>query len=70
MQLQSNCKHLNLRGKTILEEQNKIIQYLLNTKNPYQIKVGEMTVEMEYSDTNKTFDECMVNILKQKYKKG
>lgn len=70
MQLQSNCKHLNLRGKTILKEQNKIIQYLLNTKNPYQIKVGEMTVEMEYSDTNKTFDECMVNILKQKYKKG
>ena len=70
MQLQSNCKHLNLRGKTILKEQNKIIQYLLNTKNPYQIKVGEMTVEMVYSDTNKTFNKCMLNILKQKYKMG
>ena len=55
-----------MRGKTILKEQNKIIQYLLNTKNPYQIKVGNTIVEMEYSDKNKTFNKCMVNILKQK----
>lgn len=49
---------------------NKIIQYLLNTKNPYQIKVEGTIVEMEYSDNSKTFNECMLNILKQKYKKG
>lgn len=53
-----------------MKEQNKITQYLLNTKNPYQIKVGDAIVEMEYSDNNKTFNECMANILKQKYKKG
>ena len=52
-----------------MKEKSKIIDYLLNTKNPYQIKVGEMVVEMEYSDTNKTFNKCMENILKQKYKK-
>ena len=49
-----------------MKEQNKITQYLLNTKNPYQIKVGETAVEMEYSDNNKTFNECMLNILKGK----
>jgi len=53
-----------------LKKKSKIIDYLLNTKNPYQIKVGEMAVEMEYSDTNKTFNKCMLNILKRKYKKG
>lgn len=53
-----------------MKEQNKIIQYLLNANNPYQIKVEDINVEMEYSDNNKTFNECMLNILKQKYKKG
>ena len=50
--------------------QEKLIEYLKKKENPYQIKVGEMTVEMEYSDTNKTFNKCMLNILKQKYKMG
>ena len=49
-----------------MEEQNKIIQYLLNTKNPYQIKVEDTIVEMEYSNNNRTFNECMVNIFKGK----
>lgn len=53
-----------------MKEQNKIAKYLLNTENPYQIKVEDMIVEIEYSDNNKTFNECMLNILKQKYKKG
>lgn len=53
-----------------MKEQNKIAQYLLNTEKPYQIKVEDMIVEMEYSDNNTTFNECMLNILKQKYKKG
>lgn len=46
------------------------MKYLLNTKNPYQIKVGDTIVEMEYLDTNKTFNKSMLNILKQKYKKN
>ena len=53
-----------------MKGQNKITQYLLNTKNPYQIKVEDTVVEMEYSDTNKTFNKCILNILKQKYKMG
>ena len=49
-----------------MEEQNKIIQYLLNKENPYQIKVEDTIVQMEYSNNNRTFNECMVNILKGK----
>lgn len=49
-----------------MKQQNEIIQYLLNTKNPYQIKIGEIAVEMEYSNNDKTFNQCMINILKGK----
>lgn len=49
-----------------MKEQNKLIQYLLNSEKPYQIKVEGTIVEMEYSNNSKTFNECMLNILKQK----
>ena len=32
------------------------------------LKVGDLVVEIEYSDVKKTFNECMINILKQKKK--
>ncbi len=41
-------------------------EYLKKTENPYQIKVGNMIVNIEYSKNEKRFNECMVNILKQK----
>lgn len=46
--------------------QEKIIGYLKKTENPYQIKVGNMVVNIEYSKNSKKFNECMLNILKQK----
>lgn len=62
----NKIKKKHLKGKKILKEPNKMNEYLLNTKNPYKIKVGDTIVEMEYSDNNKTFKECILNILKQK----
>ena len=44
----------------------KIIEYLKKTENPYQIKVGNMVVNLEYSKNSKKFNECILNILKQK----
>ena len=44
----------------------KVIEYISKTENPYKLKVGEMIVEIEYSENNKSFNECMLNILKQK----
>ena len=44
----------------------KIIEYMSKIENPYKLKVGEMIVEVEYSENNKSFNECMLNILKKK----
>ena len=49
-------------------ENKKIKDYVLKVQNPYQIKVENIVVTMEYTKTNKKFYECMVNILKQKLK--
>ncbi len=46
--------------------QEKLIKYLKNTENPYQVKVEDMIVNIEYSENNKKISECMVNIIKQK----
>ena len=43
----------------------------LKTKNDqYQMKVGNMLVEMEYSKNNKKIEQYMLNILRQKSKMG
>lgn len=44
----------------------KIIEYLKKTENPYMLKVGDIVVNIEYSENYKKFNECIVNILKQK----
>ncbi len=49
-----------------MNEKNNIKEYLLNTENLYQIKVGDIIVEMKYTKNNKIFNECMLNILKRK----
>lgn len=46
--------------------QKKVMEYLGETENPYQIKVGDMVVNIEYSENYKKFNECILNILKQK----
>ena len=41
----------------------------LETKNnQYQMKVGDILVEMKYSTNNKKIEEYMLNILKHKNK--
>ena len=62
------AKHKTSKGEYSLKKEDKIIKFLNETENPYILKVGDMVVEIEYSDVKKTFDECMVNILKQKSK--
>lgn len=52
-----------------MKKQNKIKKYMLNTEKPYKIKLGEMTVEMEYSENGKKFNEYMLNILRKKMEK-
>ena len=51
-----------------LKVQKEIIEYVKKTKNPYIIKIGDMNVKIIYSECNKTFNECIINILKQRLK--
>ena len=46
----------------------KLANYLSKVQNPYQINVEDTVVTMEYAKTDKKFNECMINILKQKMK--
>lgn len=43
-------------------------QFLFNDKTPYQLQVGNLIVGMKYS-SNKKIEECVLNILKQKFQK-
>lgn len=51
-----------------MQNKEKTMEYLENTKIPRVLKVGDIIVEMKYSENDKTFNECMLNILKQKIK--
>lgn len=63
-------KYQKYKRKVIKEMQKKVMEYLRKTKNPYQIKGENIIVQMEYSENCKQFNECMLNILKQKSKMG
>ena len=53
-----------------MKKQIKKIENLSKIGDLYQLKIGNMCVEMAYSENNKSFNECMLNILKQKIKKN
>lgn len=53
-----------------MDKKTKIFEHLSNKGKVYEIKVGNLNVEMIYDKCNKKIDECMLNILKQKCKKG
>lgn len=44
------------------------MEHLSDEEKVYELKVGNLNVEMSYSKNNKKIDECMLNILKQKSK--
>lgn len=46
---------------------DKEYKLIFDNKNPYQLKVGDLMVEIKYSN-NKKIEECILNILKQKIK--
>ena len=59
-----------MKGKFILKIESKILNKLSKKGESYQFKVGDMNVEMVYSKNQKSVNECMLNILKQKVKEG
>lgn len=53
-----------------MKNQNRIIENLLKINDIYELKVGDMCVELSYNENKKSFNECMLNILNQKIKTG
>ena len=55
-----------VKGENELENKEK--RDLKRLEGLYRLKVGNMNVDMIYSKNNKSFNECMLNILKLKTK--
>lgn len=53
-----------------MKNQNRIIENLLKINDTYELKVGDMCVQMVYNESQKRFNECILNILMQKVKTG
>lgn len=46
----------------------RILDFIAKVKNPYIFKVNGKLVRMSFSDTNKTAEDCLTNVLKNLYK--
>ena len=46
----------------------RILDFLNTVKNPYVFKHNGRLVRIGFSDTNKTADECLTNVLKNLYR--
>ena len=46
----------------------RILDFLIKTKNPYIFKVNGRLVQIIFSDTDKTADDCLTGVLNKLYK--
>ena len=53
-----------------MKDKNKIIENFTRKEDSCKLKVEDMCVEMAYSENDKSFKECMLNVLKQKIKES
>ena len=46
----------------------RILNFIMKVKNPYIFKVNGKLVRIRFSDTDKTADDCLTNVLKNLYR--
>ena len=46
---------------------DRILDFLNKTKNPYIFKSNGKKVKISFSDNNRTADDCLTNVLKNLY---
>ncbi len=46
----------------------RILDFIMKTKNPYIFKVNGKLVKISFSNTNKTAEDCLTNVLKNLYR--
>ena len=49
-----------------MKNQENEIDYITNTDDMCSLKIDDMIINLEYTENNKSFKECMINILKLK----
>lgn len=48
--------------------EERILEFLIKVKNPYIFKVNGKLVRISFSDTDKTAEDCLINVLKNLYR--
>ncbi len=46
----------------------RVLDFIVKTKNPYIFKVNGKLVRIRFSDTDKTAEDCLINVLKNLYR--
>lgn len=49
-------------------KEERIIDFINETKNPYVFKVNGRLVKLEFTDNGKSAEDCLINVLKNLYK--
>ena len=47
---------------------DRILDFLNTVENPYVFKINGKLVQIKFSDTNKTAEDCLTNVLKNLYR--
>lgn len=47
---------------------DRILDFLNKTTNPYVFKINDRLVKIEFSNNNKTADTCITNVIKSIYR--
>lgn len=47
---------------------DRILDFLNSVENPYVFKINGKLVQIKFSDTNKTAEDCLTNVLKNLYR--
>ena len=48
--------------------EERILDFIMKPKNPYIFKVNGKLVRIRFSDTDKTAEDCLTNVLKNLYR--
>ena len=47
---------------------DRILDFLNSVENPYVFKINGKLVQIKFSNTNKTAEDCLTNVLKNLYR--
>ncbi len=61
-----DLKDIKISRKKSKEE--RILDFIITTKNPYVFKVNGKLVKIEFSNNKRKAEECITNVLKDLYK--